>query len=51
MLYSVGMCFIFFAFYPLLFHVNEWAEQEKFRNIRVVWFLTMMNGYVVKSTN
>ncbi len=46
--YSVGVGFIFLAFYPLLFHVTEWAEREMFKGIDVVWFLTTVNGYVTK---
>ena len=42
--YAAGVGFIFLAFYPLLFHVNEWAERERFKNIKVVWFLTIVNG-------
>lgn len=44
MTYSVGVGFIFLAFYPLLFHVTEWAEQEMFRGINIVWYLTLVNG-------
>ena len=47
--YSIGVGFIFLAFYPLLFHVTEWAEQEVFRGISVVWYLTTVNGYVMNS--
>lgn len=42
--YSVGVGFMFLAFYPLLFHITEWAERERFRDIKTVWFLTMVNG-------
>ena len=42
--YSIGVGFIFLAFYPLLFHVTEWAEREVFRGINVVWYLTIVNG-------
>ncbi|CAF9918312.1 MAG: hypothetical protein ALECFALPRED_000642 [Alectoria fallacina] len=42
--YSVGVGFTFLAFYPLLFHITEWAERERFEGIKVVWFLTMVNG-------
>ena len=42
--YSIGVGFIFLAFYPLLFHVNEWAEREIFGGINIVWFLTIVNG-------
>lgn len=44
MTYSVGVGFIFLAFYPLLFHVTEWAEQEMFKGINIVWYLTLVNG-------
>lgn len=44
MTYSVGVGFLFLAFYPLLFHVTEWAEQEMFKGINMVWFLTLVNG-------
>lgn len=44
--YSVGVGFMFLAFYPLLFHITEWAEREMFKNIKTVWFLTMVNGWV-----
>lgn len=42
--YSVGVGFMFLAFYPLLFHITEWAERERFKGIQTVWFLTMVNG-------
>ncbi|KAF6229505.1 hypothetical protein HO173_011545 [Letharia columbiana] len=42
--YSVGVGFMFLAFYPLLFHITEWAERERFKGIKTVWFLTMVNG-------
>ena len=42
--YSIGVGFIFLAFYPLLFHVTEWAEREVFRGINIVWYLTTVNG-------
>ena len=48
--YSVGVGFIFLAFYPLLFHVTEWAEREVFRGIKIVWYLTIVNGYVMRFT-
>lgn len=44
--YTLAVGFQFFAFYPLLFHINEWASQDKFQNIPVVWYLAMVNGYV-----
>ena len=47
LVYSIGVGFIFLAFYPLLFHVNEWAEREAFRGINVVWYLTIVNGWVM----
>ena len=48
LMYSVGVGFIFLAFYPLLFHVTEWAEREMFKGVNVVWFLTAVNGYVTE---
>lgn len=42
--YSVGVGFVFLAFYPLLFHVTEWAERERFKGMKIVWFLTIVNG-------
>lgn len=42
--YSVGVGFISLAFYPLVFHITEWAERERFKGMKVVWFLTMVNG-------
>ena len=44
----MGVGFIFLAFYPLLFHITEWAEREMFAGIKVVWFLTIVNGYVIE---
>ena len=44
LIYSVGVGFIFLAFYPLLFHINEWAGRERFKGIKPVWFLTIVNG-------
>ena len=41
--YSVAMSFIVLAFYPLLFHVTEWAERGNFKEIGIMWFLTIMN--------
>ena len=46
--YSIGVGFIFLAFYPLLFHVTEWAEREGFRGIQIVWYLTTVNGQVMR---
>lgn len=46
--YSMGVGFMFLAFYPLLFHITEWAERERFEDIATVWFLTTVNGYVMK---
>ena len=45
--YSVGVGFVFLAFYPLLFHVIEWAERERFKGMKIMWFLTIVNGYVI----
>lgn len=42
--YSIGVGFMFLAFYPLLFHITEWAERERFKSIKTVWFLTLVNG-------
>lgn len=42
--YSVGVGFVFLALYPLLFHVTEWAERERFKGMKIVWFLTIVNG-------
>lgn len=44
LLLSAAVSFIFFGYAPLLYHVTEWAEQEK---LKVVWFLSIMNGYVM----
>ncbi len=41
MLLTASTSFIFFGYSPLLYHVTEWAEQEKFK---VIWFLSIMNG-------
>ena len=46
--YSIGVGFIFLAFYPLLFHVTEWAERDVLKGIKVVWYLTIVNGYVIR---
>ena len=46
MIYTLGICFMFFAFYPLLFHITEWAEHDEREKIHVVWYLAITNGYV-----
>ena len=40
-LLTLATCFVFFGFSPMLFHVTEWAEQEK---LGVTWFLSILNG-------
>lgn len=41
LLLAFSTAFIFLGYSPLLYHVTEWAEQEKFK---VLFFLSIMNG-------
>lgn len=41
MLLTASTSVIFLGYSPLLYHVTEWAEQDKFK---VIWFLSIMNG-------
>lgn len=48
MVYSIGVGFIYLAMYPALFHLSEWAAQEQFTGLDVVWCLALANGYVFR---
>lgn len=49
MLQCASMCFAFAGYYPLSYHVAEWAESRILtRGFSTYWFIAMMNGYVSK---
>ena len=44
-LLCVSMWFSFAGFYPLAFHVAEWAKSQRLaRGFPTYWFIAMMNG-------
>lgn len=47
-LFTAAMATVFFGYTPLMFHITVWAEQDQ---IRMVWFLVILNGYVATTTN
>jgi hypothetical protein len=46
-LFTAAMAMVFFGYTPLMFHITVWAEQDQ---IRMVWFLVILNGYVANTT-